>query len=122
MSAACVFCKIVSGEIPSNKVFEDDHAVAFTDISPVAPVHVLVIPRGHVTFLADLADLAEISQSEQDERLLGHLLAVASRVAMEHGLDENGYRLTVNQGQDAGQIVDHLHVHVLGGRQLAKIG
>ena len=116
MSAACVFCKIVSGEIPSNKVFEDDYAVAFTDISPVAPVHVLVIPRGHVTFLA------EISQSEQDERLLGHLLAVASRVAMEHGLDENGYRLTVNQGQDAGQIVDHLHVHVLGGRQLAKIG
>ena len=119
MSGDCVFCKIVSGEIPSNKVFENDYAVAFTDISPVAPVHVLVIPRGHVTFLADLA---EISQSEQDERLLGHLLAVASRVAMEHGLDENGYRLTVNQGQDAGQIVDHLHVHVLGGRQLAKIG
>lgn len=116
MSVACVFCNIVSGEIPSNKVFEDDYAVAFTDISPVAPVHVLVIPRVHVTFLA------EISQSEQDERLLGHLLAVASRVAMEHGLDENGYRLTVNQGQDAGQIVDHLHVHVLGGRQLAKIG
>lgn len=116
MSAVCVFCKIVSGEIPSNKVFEDEYAVVFTDISPVTPVHLLVIPRGHVTLLS------QISQSEQDERLLGHLLVVASHVAMEHGLDENGYRLTVNQGQDAGQIVDHLHVHVLGGRQLAKIG
>ena len=116
MSGDCVFCKIVSGEIPSNKVFENDYAVAFTDISPVAPVHLLVIPRVHVT------SLAEISHSERRERLLGHLLVVASHVAVEHGLNENGYRLTVNQGQDAGQIVDHFHVHVLGGRRLAKIG
>jgi len=105
----CLFCRIVAGEIPAGKVFEDGRAVAFRDINPQAPTHVLVIPRKHVASLDEAA--------AGDEALLGHLFRVASRVAAEAGLT-GGYRTVVNNGPDAGQTVFHVHVHVLGGRAL----
>ncbi|HEX8719600.1 MAG TPA: histidine triad nucleotide-binding protein [Pyrinomonadaceae bacterium] len=106
----CIFCKIVAGEIPAAKVYEDERAVAFRDINPQAPTHALVIPRRHVASLNDAA--------EGDESLLGHLLLVAARVAREAGHAEGGFRTVVNTGADAGQTVFHIHVHVLGGRRL----
>ena len=107
--AACVFCAIAAGKIPSKIVHEDPLVVAFRDIAPKAPTHVLVIPREHV----DDLDAA----SPAHERLLGHLLLVAKEIAAKEGLG-NGYRLVVNRGADGGQTVDHLHVHLLGGRAL----
>ncbi len=107
MSAACIFCKIAAGEIPADVVWEDDQALAFRDISPQAPKHLLIIPRRHLERLAD-------SQPE-DQQLLGHLLSVASRLASQEGVSD-GYRVVVNNGASAGQSVFHLHLHVLGGR------
>lgn len=106
----CVFCDIVDGMIPTKIAHEDHLAVAFHDISPKAPTHIVVIPRQH------LKDLDE-AQPEQ-ELLLGHLLMVAKEVAAKEGLT-GGYRVVINRGADGGQSVDHLHLHVLGGRQLA---
>lgn len=105
----CIFCKIGSGELPSKKIFEDDHCVAFYDIAPAAPVHALVIPKKHLSSILE-AD---------DEGLLGHLLAVARDVAKSEGLAESGFRLVINTGKDGGQSVNHLHIHVIGGRSLA---
>jgi histidine triad (HIT) family protein len=105
----CIFCRIGSGEIPSKKIYEDDLCVAFYDIAPAAPVHALVIPKKHLSSILE-AD---------DEGLLGHLLAVARDVARAEGLAEGGFRLVINTGRDGGQSVDHLHIHVLGGRSLA---
>jgi histidine triad (HIT) family protein len=107
----CLFCKIVAGEVPAGLVHEDERAVAFRDINPQAPTHVLVIPRAHVESLNDAA--------QTDEPLLGHLLRVAARVANREGLSESGYRTVINTGADAGQSVFHVHVHLLGGRTLA---
>ncbi len=107
----CLFCKIVAGEIPAALVHEDERAVAFRDINPQAPTHVLVIPRAHIESLNDAA--------QTDEPLLGHLLRVAARVANREGLSETGYRTVVNTGADAGQSVFHVHVHLLGGPSLA---
>ena len=104
----CLFCRIVAGEISSDIVYRDERSVAFRDINPQAPVHVLVIPQEHIESLDDA--------SQKDEALLGHLLRVAARVANEEGLSETGYRTVVNTGAGAGQSVFHLHVHVLGGR------
>jgi histidine triad (HIT) family protein len=106
----CIFCKIVAGEIPAAKVFEDERAVVFRDINPQAPTHALVIPRRHVASLNEA--------SEADESLLGHLLLVAARVAREEGRAESGYRTVINTNADAGQTVFHIHVHLLGGRRL----
>ena len=107
----CLFCRIISGEIPAKKVFEDDVAIAFNDINPQAPTHVLVIPRDHIESLDDA--------SQKDETLLGHLLRISARVANEHGLSgSGGYRAVINTGRGAGQSVFHLHVHVLGGREM----
>ena len=106
----CIFCKIVAGEIPAAKVFEDERAVVFRDINPQAPTHALVIPRAHVASLNEAG--------EADEALLGHLLLVAARVAREEGLAESGYRTVINTGAGAGQSVFHIHVHLLGGRPL----
>jgi histidine triad (HIT) family protein len=106
----CIFCKIVAGEIPAAKVFEDERALAFRDINPQAPTHALVIPRAHIASLNEAA--------ESDEALLGHLLVVAARVAREAGHAEGGFRTVVNTGAAAGQTVFHIHVHVLGGRPL----
>src|SRR5919107_1170121 len=106
----CLFCKIVAGEIPAKLVHEDERAVAFRDINPQAPTHALVIPRAHISSLAEAG--------EGDESLLGHLLRVAALVARQEGHAEGGYRTVINTGRDAGQTVFHIHVHVLGGRTL----
>ena len=105
-----IFAKIAAGEIPADIVYQDERAVAFRDIDPKAPVHILVIPRKPLQSLAHAA--------EEDADLLGHLLRVAARVAEAEGLPENGYRVVTNVGRDGGQSVDHLHLHVLGGRAL----
>ena len=107
----CLFCKIVAGEIPAQIVHTDDHTVAFRDINPQAPAHVLVIPRRHI------ASLEEATQS--DESVLGRLLLTAARVARDEGLAEGGYRTVINTGAGAGQSVFHIHAHVIGGRPLA---
>ena len=107
----CLFCKIVAGEIPADVVYKDDQTVAFRDINPQAPTHVLVIPREHI------ASLNEAGQ--QDEAKLGQLLLAAARVARDEGLAEGGYRTVINTGAGAGQSVFHIHVHVLGGRRLS---
>jgi histidine triad (HIT) family protein len=109
MPMDCLFCKIADGTIPSNTVHQDERCYAFADINPQAPVHFLVIPRTHIPSIAHAGgDHAEV---------LGHLLLTAAEIARSKGLD-NGYRLVVNSGRDAGQTVDHLHVHVLWGRHL----
>jgi histidine triad (HIT) family protein len=106
----CIFCKIVAGEIPAAKIFEDDRAVVFRDINPQAPTHALVIPREHVASLNEAG--------EGNEALLGHLLLVAARGAREEGHADGGYRTVINTNADAGQTVFHIHVHLLGGRRL----
>lgn len=106
----CLFCQIVKGEIPADIIYQDERCLAFRDINPQAPVHVLVIPREHLESLDDA--------SQKEEALLGHLLRVAARVANEQGLSESGYRTVINTGAGAGQSVFHLHVHALGGRSL----
>jgi len=105
----CIFCKIIVGEIPSKFVYEDDRCVAFDDIHPKAPVHVLVLPRKHIPRLMDAV--------ESEEGLLGHLLSVANRIARDRGIAEEGYRVTINVNRGAGQVVFHLHLHVMGGRR-----
>jgi histidine triad (HIT) family protein len=107
----CLFCKIVSREIKADIVRENEHALAFRDIHPAAPTHLLVIPKRHVAAIHDA--------TPEDAALLGQLMLLARDVAEEVGLAESGYRLVVNNGRDAGQSVFHLHVHVLGGRALA---
>ncbi len=106
----CLFCKIVEKRVPCDVVYEDAYAVAFRDIRPVAPTHVLVIPRVHLAAIHHLRD-ADIST-------VGHVMLAARNVAHQLGLDSNGYRLVINDGDAAGQSVDHVHVHVLGGRTL----
>jgi histidine triad (HIT) family protein len=109
--ADCLFCKIVAGDIPAKIVKRSDDVLAFRDVDPKAPVHVLVIPTKHVPAVRD-------SKGADGERLLGRLLAFAAEVASELGLDRDGYRVVTNTGKNAGQSVDHLHFHVLGGRRL----
>ena len=104
----CIFCKIAAGEIPSSKVFEDELCMAFNDLHPQAPTHILIIPREHVDSLA--------SASESDKALLGHLQLVAAEIAREKGFSENGYRVVINTNADGGQTVFHLHLHLLAGR------
>ena len=108
-SADCLFCKIAAGTIPAKKIFEDELALAILDINPQAPVHALVIPKKHV------ASLAETEAS--DKALLGHLLEVARELAVEQRLGQ-GYRVIINTGPHGGQTVDHLHLHLLGGRSM----
>jgi histidine triad (HIT) family protein len=105
----CLFCKIVAGEIPAARLHEDDLAIAIRDINPQAPTHVLVLPTRHVASAAELGDA--------DGELLGRLFGVAATLAAREGLD-NGWRVVTNVGADGGQSVDHLHLHVLGGRQM----
>jgi histidine triad (HIT) family protein len=109
----CLFCKIVQGTIPSRKVYEDDLVVAFHDIEPQAPVHLLVIPKKHIASMNDCA--------QEDAALLGHVLLKAQHIAHEAGLADSGYRLVNNCGSDAGQLVYHLHWHILGGEKLAPL-
>jgi histidine triad (HIT) family protein len=104
----CIFCKIVSGSIPASKVYEDDTCIAFNDLHPQAPTHILIVPREHVESLAK-------AQGQQKEDL-GHLLLIAAKIAREKGFSENGYRIVINTNADGGQTVFHLHVHLLAGR------
>jgi histidine triad (HIT) family protein len=111
----CVFCKIVAGEIPADVLYQDDKVFAFRDINPVAPTHLLIIPRKHIPSLAHLTD-AEMP-------LIGHMAKIANQLAREEGVLESGYRLVISCGKQGGQAVPHLHMHLVGGRQLeATIG
>lgn len=106
----CLFCKIINGEIPSSKVYEDELVYAFEDINPSAPVHVLIVPKVHIASIEEM--------EEEHINLIGHLHLVASKIAKENNIDESGYRLLTNVGKDGGQSVFHLHYHLLGGRSL----
>ena len=106
----CIFCKIIKKEIPSNIVYEDDEIIAFRDINPLAPVHILVIPKKHISSLLEL--------TEEDEKLIGRIYTVINKIAKEEGIDEKGFRVVVNCGEDGGQEVKHLHFHILGGKKL----
>lgn len=110
MAQDCIFCQIVAGEIPAKVVREDEETIAFRDIDPKAPTHVLVIPRRHIPSVNALGDA--------DAELVGRLYLAAKEVAREEGLTDAGYRLVMNTGPDAGQTVAHIHLHVLGGRAL----
>ena len=105
----CIFCRIVSGEVSAKKVYEDDDVMAFEDIRPQAPVHILVIPKRHIATVNDL--------TESDAQLMGKLVLVAKRIASERGVAERGYRLVLNCNRDSGQEVFHIHLHLLGGRR-----
>lgn len=107
----CIFCKIVAGDIPSKKAYEDDVVVAIYDIEPQSPVHVLVIPKKHISGVNELAP--------EDEAIVGHAYSVIAKLVKELGVDESGYRVVVNSGRDGQQSVPHLHFHILGGRLLA---
>ena len=106
----CLFCKIISGEIPSAKVYEDDLVYAFRDIEPQAPVHILIIPKEHISSANEL--------NEENCSVVGHIFSVAAKIAKEEGIAEGGYRIVNNCGEDGGQTVKHLHFHMLGGRSL----
>ncbi|MBI5959046.1 MAG: histidine triad nucleotide-binding protein [Chloroflexi bacterium] len=108
---ACVFCQIAAHELDARIVYEDESAVAFYDILQAAPVHILVIPRQHITGPLDV--------DGTQEQAIGHLIAVAAHIARQEGIAESGYRLVTNQGRDGGQSVFHLHVHILGGRRMS---
>jgi histidine triad (HIT) family protein len=111
----CLFCKIAAGEMPTEPLYEDDEIVAFADISPQAPVHVLIIPKKHLAHVDELGD--------EDAALAGRLIMTAQRLARQLGVAASGYRLVLNTGADATQTVPHLHLHLLGGRRLeAKLG
>ncbi|MEW5819795.1 MAG: histidine triad nucleotide-binding protein [Cyanobacteriota bacterium] len=103
----CIFCKIVNKEIPSKPVFENDYALAFNDINPQAPVHILLIPKTHYDSINEVDDV----------ELLGKLMKVATQIAKEQEL-ENGYRIVINKGEEGGQTVYHLHIHIIGGRSM----
>ncbi len=108
----CIFCQIAAGEVPSNIVYQDDELIAFPDINPLAPVHLLVVPRNHI------ASLVELSGS--DLYLIGNMTGVANRLAESEKVSGSGYRLVINCGEQGGQGVAHLHMHLLGGRQLSS--
>ncbi|MBW7573313.1 histidine triad nucleotide-binding protein [Caproiciproducens faecalis] len=105
----CVFCKIANGEIPSKKAYEDDRVLAFYDLDPQAPVHILIIPKNHIQSVEDI--------TEENSGIVGHIFEVAAKLAKENNL-ENGFRVVSNVGKDGGQSVPHLHFHLLGGRSM----
>ncbi len=107
----CLFCKIAAGEVSCTEVFSSENLIAFRDIAPQAPTHILVIPRMHISGLSNLTN--------DQENLAGELLTTAVQIAAEEGLDPAGYRFVINNGEDGGQIVAHLHLHILGGRPMA---
>ncbi|GAA0126765.1 MULTISPECIES: histidine triad nucleotide-binding protein [Clostridium] len=107
----CIFCKIANGEIPSQKVYEDDRVLVFNDINPEAPVHVLVIPKEHIS------SANEITQENSD--IISHIFVVINKIARELKISEDGFRIVNNTGKNGGQTVGHMHFHVLGGRNLA---
>ncbi|HEY4711108.1 MAG TPA: histidine triad nucleotide-binding protein [Dehalococcoidia bacterium] len=113
MAVGCIFCRIVAGEVPSDIVYQDEDFLAFRDISPQAPIHVLIIPKTHITSLVELA--------EGQQKLVGRLILVAKKLAEKEGIAKKGYRLVINCGPDGGQVVTHLHL--IGGKRLTdKLG
>jgi len=114
MSNECLFCKIAHKEIPSERVFEDDEIVAFKDINPAAPIHILIVPKTHIATLNDL--------DKNHIELMGHMIHTAKKLAEEFKIHESGYRTVINCNSDAGQEVFHLHIHLLGGKPLGKMG
>lgn len=106
----CIFCKIVKGDIPSNKIYEDDKVLAFHDISPEAPIHFLVIPKEHIKSANDI--------NEKNSHIISHIFLVINKIVRELNIAEAGYRIVNNCGKDGGQTVDHIHFHVLGQRDL----
>lgn len=104
----CIFCKIIKGEIPSEKIYEDDMILSFKDIEPAAPVHVLIVPKKHIGSINDL--------TEDDSKIIAHIYLVAKQIAAKLGVSEEGYRIVTNCGEKAGQSVHHIHFHLLGGR------
>ncbi|MCJ7768995.1 MAG: histidine triad nucleotide-binding protein [Dehalococcoidales bacterium] len=106
-----MFCNIVSGKIPSDIVYQDEKVIAFRDINPQSPVHMLIIPREHFTSITDI--------TEKEIPLMGYMVSIANRLARDEGISGTGYRLVVNCGKQGGQLVPHLHLHVMGGRQLS---
>jgi histidine triad (HIT) family protein len=112
---SCIFCSIIAGEVPSDILYHDDEVIAFRDINPRAPVHILIVPKRHIPSLNEL--------TEEDAPLLGHMVAVAKKLAEGEGILERGYHLVINCGREGGQIVPHLHMHLIGGgRLLGKMG
>jgi len=107
----CIFCKIVSGDIPAEKIFENETVMAFNDLNPQAPLHALVIPKKHVSTINDM--------QEADAQLVGEMFLAAKQIAADEGLSERGYRTVMNCNEEAGQSVFHIHLHVLGGRPMA---
>ena len=107
----CVFCKIIAGEIPTEILYQDEEIIAFRDIKPLAPVHLLIVPRKHIPSLDQM--------KESDAALVGRMVAVANKLAKDEGVAEKGYRLAINCGSEGGQLVPHLHMHLLGGRKLS---
>lgn len=115
MEQECIFCRIVAREVPCDVVYEDGECLAFPDIAPQAPTHLLIIPKSHIP------SVAELTESQQE--LAGHLILIAKTLAQREGLDAKGYRLVVNCGYEGGQVVPHLHVHLIGGTKLGgKLG
>lgn len=107
----CVFCKIAGSEIPADILYQDEQVIAFRDINPQAPVHVLIIPRKHIPSVVEL--------SGAESSLVENMVSIANQLAVKEGVSESGYRLVINCGEQGGQLVPHLHLHLLGGRQLA---
>ena len=112
--ADCIFCKIIAGEIPSTNVYKDEQVTAFRDINPAAPTHILIVPNKDI-------DSANFLIAD-DEQLMGHLVFVAKELAAKEGIAESGYRLMMNTNQEGGQTVFHIHLHLLGGRQMKGFG
>ena len=109
--ADCVFCQIVAGKIPTRLLYQDDEVIAFPDINPAAPIHLLIVTKRHIPSLAHL--------SEDETPLVGHMIKIANQLAREEGIADRGYRLVINTGKDGGQVVPHLHMHLLGNRRRA---
>jgi histidine triad (HIT) family protein len=107
----CIFCQIVAGKIPSQTLHQDESVIAFHDINPQAPVHILIVPKRHISSIAQL--------TQAESTLIAHMVDVANQLAKEQGILETGYRLVINAGPEAGQVVPHLHLHLLGGRRLS---
>jgi len=107
----CIFCKIAAGEIPGEILYQDEELIAFRDIEPLAPIHLLIIPRRHIPSLTHLSDT--------DALLIGHMVIIANQLARDEGIAWSGYRLVINCGEHGGQIVPHLHMHLLGGKRLS---
>ncbi len=110
----CIFCRISRGELPATFVYQDDAIIAFHDVSPLAPTHILIVPRQHILNTTEI--------DEQNAPLLGRMVQVAAQVARDQNVEAGGYRLIMNTGQNGGQVVMHLHMHLLGGRRLGRLG